>query len=89
MIESYLTGIFIVCMIRSTTFPPVKLQSGVGEGSMAGPLFFVAKLSDVNVMADRSIVRLVLMTCFLFYCDWKNCWPRNCHGDNANQGEML
>ena len=30
----------------------INLQSGVGEGSMVGPLFFVATLCEVTVVAD-------------------------------------
>ena len=58
MIESYLTGRSTVCTVGSATSSPVKLQSGVGEGSVVGPLFFVATLCDVSVVAERSMTRL-------------------------------
>ena len=35
-----------------------KLWSGVGEGSVVGPLFFVATLCDINVVAVRAMDHL-------------------------------
>ena len=58
LIESYLTGRSTVCTVGNSTSSAVKLSSGVGEGSVVGPLFFVATLCDVTVVADRARDRL-------------------------------
>ena len=34
--------------------PEIKLDSGVGEGSVVGPLFFISVLADVEVVAIRA-----------------------------------
>ena len=58
LIRSYLTGRSTTCTVGSATSPVTHLQSGVGEGSVVGPLFFVATLCDVSVVSARAIDRL-------------------------------
>ena len=58
LIRSYLTGRSTVCTVGQSTSSTVKLWSGVGEGSVVGPLFFIATLCDVTIVAKRAIDRL-------------------------------
>ena len=58
MVESYLTGRSTQCIVAKSTSSHVVLLSGVGEGSVVGPLYFVATLLDVIVPA-KGVVRKV------------------------------
>ena len=42
------------------TSDEIDLHSGVGEGSVVGPLFFISCLADVRVVAKRVVRRLQL-----------------------------
>ena len=59
VVESYLTGRSTQCIFGKSTSGRVVLRSGVGEGSVVGPLYFVATLLDVTEPAKR-VVRKVL-----------------------------
>ena len=52
LIESYLTGRITVCMVGSATLSKTKLESGIGEGSVVGPLFFIATFWDITIVAE-------------------------------------
>ena len=61
MVESYLTGRSTQCIVGKSTSGRVVLRSGVGEGSVVGPLFFVATLLDVTVPAKRVVRKVFTM----------------------------
>ena len=54
MIGNYLTGRKTKTKIRGYVSPEIELESGVGEGSVVGPLFFISVLADVEVVALRA-----------------------------------
>lgn len=54
LICSYLTGRSTECLVGDAVSPHVHLASGVGEGSVVGPLFFIATLCDVTVLSERA-----------------------------------
>ena len=58
MIRSYLTSRRTVCSIGGQTSPAVTLQSGVGEGSIVGPLFFGIVLCCIAAVGRRTVRRL-------------------------------
>ena len=58
LIRSYLTGRSTKCIVGRGHSHWTSLRSGVGEGSVVGPLFFVATLCDVTVVSTRTVKRL-------------------------------
>ena len=58
LIRSYLTGRSTSCTVGSSKSSVTNLRSGVGGGSVVGPLFFVATLCDVSVVAACAMDRL-------------------------------
>ena len=54
MIKDYLTGRKTQTVIGNHRSPEITLDSGVGEGSIVGPLFFISVLADVEVVALRA-----------------------------------
>ena len=61
MVESYLTGRSTQCIVGKSTSGRVILRSEVGEGSVVGPLFFVATLLDMTVPAKRVVRKIFTM----------------------------
>ena len=53
LIRSYLTGRSTVCTVGHSTSSTVRLNNGMGEGSIVGTLFFIATLCDVTIVAKR------------------------------------
>ena len=54
IIKDYLTGRKTQTVIGNHRSPEITLDSGVGEGSIVGPLFFISVLADVEVVALRA-----------------------------------
>ena len=55
LVDSYLMGMLIECMVGMATLGRIFLGSGVREGSILGPLYFVAALMDIIVTAKRAM----------------------------------
>ena len=53
LICSYLSKRSTECLVGDAVFPHVHPASGVGEGSIVGPLFFIATLCYVTVLSER------------------------------------
>ena len=60
IIKSYLNGRRTMCSVGKFTSESIPLFTGVGEGSVVGPLFFITCLADVSVTAIRVVRRLKL-----------------------------
>ena len=58
LIRSYLTGRQTICCIGDCRSTAVTLQSGVGEGSIVGPLFFSIVLCCIAAVGRTAVRRL-------------------------------
>ena len=54
LVHSYLTGRRTRCKIKNFTSRDVELKSGVGEGSVLGPIFFIGGMVSVPTVATRT-----------------------------------
>ena len=59
LIRSYLTGRSTIYTVGHSTSSTVRLQSGLGEGSVVGPLFFIATLCDVTIATKKAMEILI------------------------------
>ena len=48
-----------MCMVGSETSSTVHPHDGVGEGSIVGPLIFIAILCDITIVAKWAMERLL------------------------------
>ena len=53
LVNSYLTGRKTQCKVKNKVSPPTVLQTGVGEGSVIGPNFFIMATCSVSMVARR------------------------------------
>ena len=53
MVESYLSNRTTKCRVKGCLSGEVELDSGVGEGSVLGPGFYICGMCSVNVVAKR------------------------------------
>ena len=54
LVHSYLSDRQTRCKVKEAISGPETLQTGVGEGSVLGPCFFIVGLSSVNIVAKRT-----------------------------------
>ena len=54
LVHSYLSDRQTRCRIKEALSGPETLLTGVGEGSVLGPCFFIVGLSSVNIVAKRT-----------------------------------
>ena len=54
LVESYLTDRQTRCRIKKEISEPVTLDSGVGEGSVLGPVFFIIGMCAVGIVAKKT-----------------------------------
>ena len=54
LVWSYLSERQTKCRIKEAISDPETLHTGVGEGSVLGPCFFIVGLSSVNIVARRT-----------------------------------
>ena len=53
MVESYLSNRTTKCRVKGCLSGEVELDSGVGEGSVLGPGFYICGMCSVNVVVKR------------------------------------
>ena len=58
MVHSYLTGRKTQCKIGDKTSEAITLDTGVGEGSVVGPNYFIMSMCSVSIIAKRVEKRL-------------------------------
>ena len=58
MVGSYLSNRRTRCRIKGCTSGEVELDSGVGEGSVLGPGFFICGMCSVSIVAKRTRLEL-------------------------------
>ena len=54
LVHSYLSQRKTRCKIKHSLSDPVTLTSGVGEGSVLGPCYFICGMCSVNIVAKRT-----------------------------------
>ena len=55
LVYSYLTDRKTRCKIKNCISEPITLESGVGEGSVLGPVFFIMGMCSVSMVARRTV----------------------------------